>query len=354
MTGIGQPLQIWDLRPLPLAPTEVSVRIGATGVCRSDHHRLSGALPIATPAVLGHEACGEVLEVGAAVTRVHRGDRVVLTSNPECGRCWFCVNGQPNLCETTQDLRSLPAGLGPHGERVAALAGLGSFREELNVDQTMVVPVETDLPDDQLALLGCGVITGVGAVLNTARVEVGATVAVVGCGGVGLACVQGAVIAGAGPIIGIDPVLAKRQAALKFGATDAIDPSETEPEEVLRSLTSGRGADYTFELVGTPETIVMARRLTRRGGTTVLVGAAPRESQVTFSAWDLHTEGQILGCSNGSANMRRDIPLLVRLAEAGRLDLGAMVSRRAALEDLDQAFAEMERGAVIRTVVVPG
>lgn len=352
LTAVRAPLEVWDIEPTPLRPTEARVRIDASGVCRSDHHRVTGSIPTALPVVLGHEACGTVLEVGPLVTRVKVGDRVVATANPECGHCWYCANGQPNLCVTMAQMRARPAGVAPDGSEIAAMAGLGTFRESMAVDQTMLVAVQTRLPAEQLALLGCGVMTGVGAVLNTAEVSPGCSVAIIGCGGVGLACVQGSRIAAAARIFAIDPVPSKRQAALALGATDALDPAGEDVAAAVRSATGGRGADYVFEVVGSAATIVQARALTRRGGTTVLVGAAASAEQVTFSAWDLHTEGRLLGCSNGSAHVQRDVPRLIAFAEAGLLDLGSLVSRTIALSELDEAFRAMEAGEVIRSVVV--
>ena len=353
LTTVARPVEIWDVQPVPVGATEVRVRVAASGVCRSDLHRVDGDIPADLPMILGHEACGTVVETGARVVAFMPGDRVVTTPNPECGHCWFCVNGQPNLCATTGAIRARPAAIGPRGETIAALAGLGSFREEMNVDETMLVKVDSTLPDEQLALMGCAVMTGVGAVINTAQVSAGSTVAVIGCGGVGLACVQGSRIAAAGRIFAIDPVRSKRDAALALGATDAVDPAATDPIESVRLATAGRGADYAFEVVGTARTILLARAMTRRGGTTVLVGAAPIGEQVTFSAWDLHTEGRLLGCSNGSAHVRRDMPRLVRLAETGALDLGALVTRTVGLEGIESAFSAMRSGDAIRTVVLP-
>src|SRR5262249_5237488 len=203
------------------------------------------------------------------------------------------------------------------------------------------------------ALLGCGVMTGLGAVLNTARVEAGASVAVLGCGGVGLAAVQGGRIAGAARVIAVDPVASKRQAALALRATDAVGPAAADAVAAVRAATGGRGADYAFEMVGSAAAILQARAMTRRGGTTVLVGAAPRAETVTFSAWDLHVEGRILGCSNGSAHVRRDVPRFLGLAEAGPLHPGAMGSPRLAPADLDTAFAPLRPGAAIRTAGIP-
>ena len=344
---------MWAVAPVPPGPTEVRVKVLASGVCHSDHHRMTGAIPATLPQILGHEACAQVIEAGAEVRDLRPGDRVVASPNPECGRCWYCLNGQPNLCLTTDAIRSRVVAHAANGEGITAIAGLGSFAEEMTVDQTMLVKVETSLPDELLALLGCAVITGMGAVLNTAQVTPGSTVAVIGCGGVGLACIQGARIAGAARIFAIDPVEAKRALALQVGATDALDVESDDPLAAIRSATEGRGADYTFEAVGSARTILLARTLARRGGTTVLVGAAPKSETVTFSAWDLHTEGRILGCSNGSAHVHRDIPRLVGLAEKGDLQLAAMVTRRVGLDGLAAAFDDMEAGAGIRTVVLP-
>ncbi len=352
LTAVGAPLEVWEVTPRALGPTEARVQVRAAGVCRSDLHRVSGAIPAPLPMILGHEACGRVLEVGPEVAGLRPGDRVVSTPSPECGSCWYCVHGQPNLCERTAELRARHGARASDGTPIHAMAGLGTFREEMNVDQAMLVKVESELPDEQLALLGCGVTTGLGAVFNTAQVEPGSIVAVLGCGGVGLACVQGAVIAGAARIVAVDPVESKREMALALGASDAVDPQGTDAVEAVRSLSGGRGADYAFEVVGSAATILQARAMTRRGGTTVLIGAAPRSELVTFSAWDLHTEGRIVGCSNGSAHVRRDFARFIALAEAGRLDLGALVTRRIGLEDLGAAFAAMEAGEVVRSVVV--
>ncbi len=351
LAAIDEPLRVIELQPLPLGPTEARIRVQASGVCGSDLHRMTGTIPAELPMVLGHEACGTVLEVGPAVRTLRPGDRVVATSNPECGSCWFCLHGQPNLCERTRELRSRHAGLDPRGGVVWSMAGLGSFRSEMNVDQTMLVKVETDLPDEELALLGCGVTTGLGAVLNTASVNPGASVAILGCGGVGLASVQGAALVGATRIVAIDPVPERRRYAAAMGATEQVDPGATDPVEAVRELTHGRGVDYAFEMVGSPATILQARAMTRAGGTTVLVGAPAKSAEVTFNAWDLHVEGRILGCSNGSARVGRDLPRFVALAESGRLKLGPMITDRIALDDINDAFDQLRAGKGIRTVV---
>lgn len=352
LVELNAPLVLWEVASFPLRPAEVRVRIDATGLCHSDLNRITGAIPGPLPSILGHEACGTVLEVGPQVVMVKPGDRVVSTPRPVCGNCWYCVNGQSNLCERAEGLWSNYGAIGPQQEPLPVMSGLGTFRDEMNVDQAMLVKVDTDLPSEELALLGCGVTTGVGAALNTAKVEPGSTVAIFGCGGVGLACVQGCYIAGASRIFAIDPVEAKRTAAREMGASDAIDPDNGNPVDQVKEATQGRGVDYAFEMVGSAATILQARASARRGGTTILVGAPRMSETVTFSAWDLHVEGRILGCSYGSAQVRRDIPRYVRFAEMGRLNLGAMISRRIKLEGLNEAFRAMRTGEVIRSVVV--
>ena len=233
------------------------------------------------------------------------------------------------------------------------MTGLGTFSDVMTIDERSVVKVDTDLPVEQLALIGCGVTTGVGAALNTARVEPGSTVAVVGCGGVGTAVIQGARIAGAARIIAVDPIELKRKTAEQLGATDLVDPSQGDPVAQVQALTSGRGADYAFEVIGLPETIIQAFSMARPGGTAVIVGMPRMDATVTFPAWQLFGgEKRLLGCVYGSAQVKRDFHRFIALAETGRLDLGAMVSRRISLDEVNDAFKAMEAGEVIRSVIV--
>jgi S-(hydroxymethyl)glutathione dehydrogenase/alcohol dehydrogenase len=234
-----------------------------------------------------------------------------------------------------------------------AMTGLGTFAEQMTVDESAVVKVQTDVPAEQLALIGCGVTTGVGAALNTAAVKPGSSVAVIGCGGVGQAVIQGARIAGAARIFAIDPVELKRKAAEQLGATDLIDPADGDPVEQVKAATGGRGADYAFEVIGLPETIVQAYMTARRGGTAVVVGMPRWDSQVTLPGFGLFfEEKKLLGCVYGSAQVRRDFPRFVDLVETGRLDLNAMVSRRVKLDEINDAFRAMQAGEVIRSVIV--
>lgn len=351
LTAIGSPLSLEDLADPPLQPTHVRVQVQASGVCHTDLSVQSGALPYPPPVILGHESAGTVLEVGAAVRLVRPGDRVVGSFTPTCYRCWYCRRGETHLC---RDLRGMGIahGLRPDGSGVIGLAGLGSFAERITTSEDFLVPVSTDLPFEQLALLGCGATTGLGAALNTADVRAGDSVAVIGCGGVGLFSVMGAVVAGAARVIAVDLDPVKRAAAQKFGATDAVDPAEGDIVEQIRTLTGGRGADHVLEVVGSPAVMVSALAATRRGGTTVLVGTPANGTTVTFDAFDLHHGSKrLLGCTYGSARVRSDFQRWADLAAAGRLDLGAMISHRHPLAEVNTALEQLSRGEVIRGIV---
>ena len=305
----------------------------------------------------GHEGTGIVEEIGPEVRHVAVGDRVVGTFVPACGICWFCLHDQSHLCEQTYPVMFVPrarrTAADAAGEEITAFAGLGTFADFMTVSEMSVVKVETDLPDEQLALLGCGVTTGVGAALNTARVEPGSTVVVVGCGGVGQSVIQGARIAGAAKVIAIDPVAGKRESALTLGATHAIDPNVDDALAAVRELTGGRGADYAFEVIGLESTLQQAFAYTRRGGTTVAVGVHKLGSDVAIPSWTLVSEERrLLGSWYGSSQVRREIPRMIEFASDGRLDLKSMVSRTVHLDDVNEAFRAMEAGEVIRTVII--
>ncbi len=329
------------------------VQIGASGVCHSDLSATNGTLPLPPPTILGHEGVGTVEWVGAEVTQVKKGDRVVATFVPSCGACWYCVHGRSNLCEQTGAVMMVPRAKRADGTPVPAFTGLGTFSDTMTIAESQAVKVETELPDDQLALLGCGVTTGVGAALNTAQIQPGSSVAVIGCGGVGQAVIQGARIAGAARIIAVDPVELKRKTARQLGATDTVDPAKGDPVAHVQTLTGGRGADYAFEVIGLPETIVQAFSSARRGGTAVVVGMARMDSMVTLPGFAMfYEEKRLLGCVYGSAQVRRDFPRFISLVEAGRLDLGSMVSRHIKLDEVNDAFTAMKAGEVIRSVIV--
>ncbi len=352
LTDFNTPLQVFEVAPTALGPRDAIVRVDASGVCHSDLTVATGGGRGYLPVIVGHEGAGTILEVGPAVTRVKPGDRVICSFVPACGNCWFCLHDQSYLCDSGDRMREQARATFADGRNVHAHAGLGTFSEQMTVDESMLVKVNTDLPSEQLALIGCAVTTGVCAVLNTARVEPGSTVAVVGCGGVGQSVIQGARIAGASRIFAIDPVELKRKTALQLGATDAIDPFQGDAVAHVREATAGLGVDYAFEVLGLPQTILQAYELARRGGTAVVIGMARNEDSVTFPASNLFRQAKrILGCYYGSASVRRDFPRLLGLIEAGRLDVGSLVSRRIKLEEVNDAFRAMQAGEVIRSVI---
>src|SRR4051812_38518142 len=346
-------LSVEDVTPLDPGPADVVVRIGASGVCHSDVSAADGTLPTPPPCILGHEGAGTVEWAGPEVTRVAVGDHVIASFIPACGNCFWCLRGQSNLCAMSGEVMMVPKATRADGSVANSMTGLGTFADQMTCNQANVVKIDTDLPDAQLALIGCGVTTGVGAALNTARITPGSTVAVIGCGGVGQAVIQGARIAGASRIIAIDPVEMKRKSAEQLGATDLVDPGAGDPVAQVQNLTGGKGADYAFEVIGLPETIVQAYNTARRGGTVIVVGMPRMDAQVTLPAFGLfYEEKKILGCVYGSSQVRRDFPRFISLVETGRLDLNTMVSRRIKLDEVNDAFRAMEAGEVIRSVIV--
>ncbi len=350
--GDATSLSLEQVKPSPPGPRDVVVQIGASGVCHSDLSIMRGYVPLPPGMVLGHEGAGRVVEVGAEVSRVKKGDRVIASFVPACGACWHCLHEQTELCERENDVSITPRGMRPDGSSYFCMTGLGTFAETMTVDEVSVVRVETELPDAQLALLGCGVTTGVGAALNTAKVRPGATVAVLGCGGVGQAVIQGARIAGASRIIAIEPQELKRKTALRVGASDVVDPSKGDPVEQVKALTGGRGVDYAFEVIGLPETILTTYNMARRGGEVIIVGMARFDAQFTLPAFGIFFEEKtVKGCKYGSAQVRRDFPRFVDLIETKRLDISSMVSKTIKLDGVNDAFRAMEAGEVIRSVI---
>lgn len=351
--GVDQPLSVETLTPLPPGPRDVVVQITASGICHTEAAVIGGHLPWVAPSILGHEVTGTVLEVGAMVTRVRVGDRVISSGLPACSNCFCCVRGQTHLCEETFNHSATPRARRADGTDIPAFAALGGFADLMTVPEISIVPVHTDLPAEQLALIGCAITTGVGSVLNTARVAPGSSVTVIGCGGVGQCVLQGARIAGAARIFAVDPVPMKRQAALMQGATDLIDPADGDPVAQIRERTQGRGTDYSFEVVGRPETILTAYDCARRGGIVTMVGMPSAESTVSFNGLGLFLDAKEIRVSNmGSSQIRSDFARYVALAETGRLNIESMITRRIALDDVNDALRAMDAGEVIRTVIV--
>jgi S-(hydroxymethyl)glutathione dehydrogenase/alcohol dehydrogenase len=350
---LGEKLDIRDdVTVLGPGPGEIRIRVRAAGVCHSDQSARDGGLPQPMPAVLGHEAAGDVLEVGDGVDDLAPGDRVIVNWLPSCGTCAECRRGEPFLCMThVMTGYAVPrfmAGDLP----IFGMAGCGAFAEEMVVPRIGAVPIEADVPYDVAALVGCGVMTGVGAVINTARVRPGDSVVVIGCGGVGISAVQGARVAGAAIIAAVDTVPAKLDVALRFGATHAVTPDRL--SDLVTEITEGEGFDYAFDVVALPQTLRTAWNAARRGGTIVVVGAGRAEHQVEFNPFELLFEGKkIIPSLYGSAYPPRDFPKLIALWRAGRLDLTGMITHRLRLEQVDEALAALGRGDVIRQVIVP-
>ncbi|OAA26913.1 S-(hydroxymethyl)glutathione dehydrogenase / alcohol dehydrogenase [Frankia sp. EI5c] len=348
-----KPLVLVDVEQPAVGPRDVLVRISASGICHTDLTVINGLSPLPLPIVPGHEACGVVEEVGAEVRRVKVGDRVLAVVSPACGSCWWCVNGMSNHCELGGPVKKTLRYELPDGRRAPAVCGCGTFGEAMVVDEASVIAVQTDLADEELALLGCGVTTGLGAALITGGVTPGSSVAVIGCGGVGQSVVQGARIAGAATIIAIDLVAERREASLRVGATHVIDPAEGDPVAQVRDLTSGRGVDFSFEVVGLPALMVQAFDMARAEGAVTLVGMPATGATLTLPAISAIFSGKRLaGSAVGGAQILRDIPKFIRLAESGRFDLGGMVSKRIGLEEINEGIELLNRAEGIRTVIV--
>lgn len=346
----GEPLVIEDVQLDAPESGEVLVRVAAGGVCRSDWHVMHGDWPLPMPIVLGHEAAGTVEDVGPNVRAVQPGDPVILSFAPFCGRCARCLSGSPHLCSTmrAEPGHLLPGGfarLHKNGQRIYHFAGTASFAEFPVVHESCVIPIHRDVPLEMAALVGCSVTTGVGAVINTARVTAGSSVAVIGCGGVGLNVIQGARLVSAGRIIAVDVRDESLAFARRFGATDTVNARADDAVAAIRDLTGG-GADYAFEALGTAATIRSAVDAARPGGMAVLVGMTAIGEEARLDAFTLtHQEKTVKGCFYGSARTSIDMPMLVRLAQAGRLDVGGLVTRRSPLAEINQAYAALASGA---------
>ncbi|WP_368680161.1 Zn-dependent alcohol dehydrogenase (plasmid) [Rhodococcus opacus] len=348
----GEPFTIHDnvCRPAP-GPGEVVVRIRAAGVCQTDIALSKGAFGQSTPVVLGHEGAGEITELGPGVTGLIPGDRVLVTWVPPCGRCYHCVRGETYICSNRRrsSERGDEGSLSVSGVPVQAGMGTATFAEETVVPATGVLPLPDDIPFEYAALLGCAVPTGCGAALNSARVRAGETVLVIGCGAVGLSAIQGAVIAGAADIVAVDPQDPRRRAALEFGATAALPPG-SDPRE---SLVDAPGFDVVIDAVARSSTIRDGWQAARRGGRVVVVGAGKPDDMVQFSAQELFHDGkQLIGSFYGSSDMRRELPRLIALWRAGRLDLSRMVSEVVDLERINDVVARQTAGEVVRSVLL--
>jgi S-(hydroxymethyl)glutathione dehydrogenase/alcohol dehydrogenase len=341
-----------EIELAPPGPGQVRVRIAATGVCHSDLSLANGTLRYPRPVVLGHESAGRVVAVGDEVSDLAVGDPVVLSWAPPCRSCWYCRKGEPYLCEQAEAAWYRPYASDDTGTPVYAGLGVGGFATETVVDASACVRLPDGVPLVEAALLGCALLTGIGAIRHAAGVRRGESVLVLGLGGVGLSAVQGARIAGAGRIIGVDPSEEKRALAQRLGATDLVEPGPDLAKRV-RALCDGRGVDHAIECVGRAETIRAAWSSTRRGGRTTVVGIGPHTEQVSFSPLEIFQFARTLsGCVYGSADPHIDVPFLVEQYRAGRLDLGSLVTARIGLTEVSDALAAMAAGHGARSLVV--
>ena len=334
---------------------EVLVKMMATGVCHSDLSIINGTIPSAFPVVLGHEGAGIIEQVGEGVTNVKPGDHVVLSFIPNCGECWYCEHQEPFLCSVTKNDGNLFDGttrVKRNGEDVFVMSYLGNMAEYCVIPSACVVAVDKSYDFKAAALVGCGVTTGVGAAIRTADVQPGSTVAVFGCGGVGLNVIQGARIAGAAKIIAVDLSAEKMEMAKAFGATDAVSPEGNAVKEIY-AMTDGIGVDYAFDVVGHSKVIESCIKATRRNGTAVLVGVGRLDDRFSVNAAILpFTSKTIKGCMYGSVNFKADFPMYLELYRSGKLNLDDLVSKTYTLDEAPQAFEDLEKGRNARGVIL--
>lgn len=352
LMDIGGAQRLREIMLRDLGPNEVRVKIAAAGVCHSDLSLATGVLAQQLPVVLGHEGAGVIEAIGADVTRVAVGDRVVLNWAPPCRTCWFCAHNEPWLCEN-----ALAGGAVPHGtlDGTDVYAGLatGAFAQETVVSAAAVIPVDNGVPLELAALLGCAVLTGVGAVTNAAKVQPGESVVVIGMGGVGLSAIQGARLAKAGSIIAVDVSADKEEVARANGATEFVVTTD-DLSKRIRALTEGRGADVAIECVGRASTIRQAWGTTRRGGRAVVVGIGRNDDRADFGATEVfHFARSLTGCVYGSSDPDVEVPKLVEAWRLGELDLAALATDRTDLAGIDAAFDRMRAGQGGRTLVIP-
>jgi Zn-dependent alcohol dehydrogenase len=347
--GGGKPVSIEEIEVRDPGPGEVRVAIHAAGLCHSDQSVVDGTIPYPVPVVLGHEGAGVVEAVGPGVTSVREGDHVILSTLAHCGRCRACEGGKPTACKNAPNPKdTTPFTIGG-GRSAYQFANASAFAERTLVKEQSAIAVDRRLPFDRAALIGCGIMTGVGAVLNRAQVEAGSSMAVFGVGGIGLNCVQGGVLAGASQIIAVDVNPQKLELAKRFGATHLIDASKEDALAAVRDLTGG-GAEYTFECVGNLAVIQQALDALAAGGTLTVVGVPKIGSKYEFVVHTLYNNKGILGCRYGAARPRRDFPMLADLYLSGRLKIDELITSHYALDDFGRALHDLEQGHLARGV----
>ena len=350
---VNKPMEIEEVTVSKPGPREVLIRTKAAGICHSDMHFFNGSYPGKLPMVLGHESAGVVEQVGSDVHCVKPGDHVITCLSVFCGHCDQCLTGHLSLCQEPEMSRGKEEEprISHNDQPLTPFAQLGSFAEMMLVHEHALVKVREDMPMDRAALIGCGVTTGIGAVIHTASVEPGSTVAVIGCGGIGLSAINGAALAGASRIIAVDMVASKLELARKFGATDLVDASDGEAIENVRELTGG-GVHYSFEAIGLKATAEQAFRMLRPGGTATVIGMIPPGQMVELHGVDFLAEKKIQGSMMGSNRFRVDMPRFVDFYLQGKLHLDDMISNRIALSDINEGMAALETGEIARSVIM--
>jgi len=351
--AVQEPLTIEDIDVADPIDREVLVRTAASGVCHSDLHFIEGLYPMPNRAILGHEAAGVIEAVGPNVTEVAPGDHVIACLSVFCGQCDYCLTGRTHLC-SNRPARTAAQGprLSQDGNELTQFASIGSYAEQMLLHENGVVKIDKDFPFGQAALIGCGVTTGVGAALKTAKVTPGSTVAVFGAGGVGLSAIQGARIAGARMIIAVDMVEGKLQTARDLGATHGVDASLGDPVDQIRELTNGEGVDFSFEAIGLKVAAEQAWQAIRAGGTATIIGMIPIGQNVEIPGNEFLREKKIQGSSMGSNSFKVDMPQYIEFYRQGRLKLDEMITKTRPLSEINEAFADMKSGSVARSVIM--
>ena len=348
-----QPLTIEDVQIEKPRRREGLVRTAFAGLCHSDLHFIDGLYPHPVPAVLGHEGAGIVEAVGEDVTYVKPGDHVITCLSVFCGECAQCTTGHTNLCENTEV--KLPPGAARRmtwkGQVLHQFANLSVFAEQVVVHEHAIVKIGKDIPLDRAALVGCGVMTGVGAVFNAAKVEPGSTVAVVGCGGIGLSAVNGAALAGASKIIAIDTNAGKLEKAREMGATDTINASNIDVVAAVKDMTEGRGVPYSFEAIGMKATAEQCFQMLCPGGVATIIGMIPFGTKIELHGADFLRDRKIQGTSMGGNRFRVDMPRLLELWKQGRLKLDHLISGHIKLDEINEGFAKLKSGAPVRNLI---
>ena len=349
----GKPLVVEEVEINPPKKGEVKLKLAATAVCHSDIHVIKGELPGQLPIIAGHESSGYIEEVGEGVTSVKVGDPVVASLLISCGNCMYCTTGRTHMCEAKWARDQESPCRNKKGQSLAQMTRIGSFAEYTVIDQSQVVKLPEDIPMDSAALLACGVITGFGAVVNRAQVEVSSSCVIIGTGGVGLNSVQRAAISGAYPIIAVDVSDKKLEAAKQFGATHTINSTKVDAVAAVKDLTEGRGAEYIFVTVGSADAIRQGFSMSGPRGMTVIVGLPGRGANIAFSPFEFIKDERVLtGSYMGTTALKTDIPKLIALYKAGQLKLDELITGRYSLDQINEAIESVVKGEALRNVIM--